>query len=145
MQGCASVPPPAPDSAGLAGALLADPGAWDASAPPAWDDQAGWIDPAGWDGPAGWDAVPPTEEELRGLAPDPYSGPPDGADAWAADVPASLLIDYLTAIEEPAVPEALPAGALPRDGGRGTGFAAGGAADGLPPGVALAGICGPPM
>jgi hypothetical protein len=42
---------------------------------------------------------------------------------------------------EPApVREAWPAGILPGDGGRGAGFAAGGAADGLPPGVALAGL-----
>ncbi|HEY7359209.1 MAG TPA: HNH endonuclease signature motif containing protein, partial [Streptosporangiaceae bacterium] len=128
MQGRASAPPAAPGSAGLAGALLADPGAWDAPAP------------AGWDAVPPWDTVPPTEEELCGLPPDPYSGPPDGADAWAADVPASLLIDCLTATEPAVVPEALPAGVLPRDGGRGAGFAAGGAADGLPPGVALAGF-----
>src|SRR6266516_3719018 len=50
--------------------------------------------------------------------------------------PRNLLIEHLTV----PVPEAWPAGTLPRDGERGAGFAAGGAADGLPPGVALAGF-----
>jgi hypothetical protein len=91
---------------------------------------------AGWDDAADWDAVPPTEEELCGLAPDPYCDPPDGTDAWAAD----LQIESFTASQPVPVPEALPAGILPCDGGRGAGFAAGGVADGLPPGVALAGF-----
>jgi len=108
-----------------------------ASAPPA--ARARLTGPAG-DDPAGWEPAPPTEEELCGLAPDPDSDPPDGADAWAADVPADLLFEYLAAREPARVPEALPAGVLPREGGRGAGFAAGGAADGLPPGVALAGL-----
>ena len=125
MQSCASAPPAAPARlASLDEARLADLVGWDAP------------DPAGWDHAAGWDAVPPTEEELCGLAPDPYCDPPDGADTWAAD----LLIESLTATEPVPVPEALPAGILPRDGGWGAGFAAGGAADGLPPGVALAGF-----
>src|SRR5215467_11713263 len=102
MQSCVSAPPAAPARlTGLDEAQLADPVGWDAPAPVGWDDAADW------------DAVPPTEEELCGLAPDPYCDPPDGADAWAAD----LLIESLT-ITEP-VPEALPAGILPRDGGRG--------------------------
>ncbi len=40
----------------------------------------------------------------------------------------------------PRFPRSLPAGPVPRDGGRGAGFAAGGVADGLPPCVALAGF-----
>src|SRR5215831_5850365 len=120
MQSCASPPPAAPARLDLAGARLTDPGGWDA--------------PAGWDDAAGWDAVPPTDEELW-LAPDPYCGPLDAADAWASDL---LIDDYLTATEPSPVPGAWPAGILPRDGGRGAGFAAGGAADGLSPGVALA-------
>jgi len=122
MQSCASPPPAAPARLDLAGARLTDPGGWDA--------------PAGWDDAAGWDAVPPTDEELW-LAPDPYCGPLDAADAWASDL---LIDDYLTATEPSPVPGAWPAGILPRDGGRGAGFAAGGAADGLSPGVALAGF-----
>ncbi len=121
MQSCASAPPAA--LARLTGRVGAGPAA-----------------PAGWDDPDDWGPAPPTDEELSGLAPNPYSDPPDGADvdAWAADVPADLLIEYLTAMEPAPVPQAWPAGVLPRDGGRGAGFAAGGAADGLSPGVALA-------
>jgi hypothetical protein len=123
MQSCASAPPAAPARlASLDEAELTNPVSWNAPAPVGWDDAADW------------DAVPPTEEELCGLAPGPYCDPPDGADAWAAD----LLIEPLITTEP--VPEALPAGILPRDGGRGAGFAAGGVADGLPPGVALAGF-----
>ena len=123
MQSCVSAPPAAPARlSSLDEAQLAGPVGWDASVPIGWGDAVDW------------DAVPPTEEELCGLAPDPYCDPADGADAWAADLLTEPLITT-----EPA-PEALPAGILPRDGGRGAGFAAGGAADGLPPGTALAGF-----
>ncbi len=93
-------------------------------------------DPDGWDVPVGWEAVPPLDEEPGGPVPDPYCGPPDGADAWAADVPADLPFEYLAAMDPAPVPEDLPAGPAPG----GAGFAAGGAADGLPPCVALAGF-----
>src|SRR5215813_1307903 len=137
MQDCASAPPAVPARlAGLASARLTEPDAWDAPAPGGWDASAR----AGWDDLADWDAAPPTDEELCGLPPDPYCDPPDGADAWAADVPADLLSQSLTATEPAPLPEPWLAGILPRDGGRGAGFAAGGAADGLPPGVALAGL-----
>ena len=83
MASCASASPAAPARlAVLADARLTDPGGWDAPA------SAGWDDPAGWDAalPDG-DAAPPTDEELCGLAPDPYCDPPDVV-AWAVDVPA---------------------------------------------------------
>ena len=72
MQSCASAPPAAPARlTGLDEAGVADP--------------AGRDDPAlaGWEDAAHWDAVPPTDEELWELAPDPYCDPPDGAGAWA--------------------------------------------------------------
>ena len=72
-----------------------------------------------WDSSRGWDAIPPTDDELWRLDPDFDCGPPDGDDTWAMDVPADLLC-------------------LPRDSGRGAGFAAGGPADSMPPGVTLA-------
>ena len=72
-----------------------------------------------WDSSRGWDAIPPTDEELWRLDPDFDCGPPDGDDTWAMDVPADLLC-------------------LPRDSGRGAGFAADGHADSMPPGVTLA-------
>jgi hypothetical protein len=68
----------------------------------------------GWDVPAAWEDAPPPDEELTGPAPDPYCAPPDGADAWAADIPADLLFEYLATIEPAPVPEVLPAGPMPR-------------------------------
>jgi len=97
-------------------------------------------DLGGWDVPVGGVEVPPWDEECGGPDIDPYSGPPDGADAWAADVPDDLLSEHFDAMGPVPVCEVLPAGPMPRDGGRGAGFAAGGAADRLPPGMALAGL-----
>jgi hypothetical protein len=94
----------------------------------------------GWDVPGGWEDVPPWDEELGRPDIDPYSGPLDGADAWAADVPPDLLAGDLAALEPASVPEVLPGGPMPREGGRGAGFAAGGVADDLAPCVALAGL-----
>jgi hypothetical protein len=142
MPSCASASPAASArSAVLAAARLTDPGGWDAPASP-WDDPAShWDDPADWDAAlSDWDATPPTDEELCGLAPDPYCDPPDGADAWAADVPADLRSPCFPATEPVAACEAWPGGILSPDAGRGVAFAAGGVADGLPPGVALAGF-----
>jgi Domain of unknown function (DUF222) len=76
------------------------------------------------------------------IPPDPGYGPPDGPDAWLADLPVELLDEYLAATQAPAQPEAIVAGRLPRQPGGGRGFAAGGAADDLPPGAALAGLAG---
>ena len=143
MPSCASASPAAPARlAVLAAARLTDPGGWDAPAPFGWDEPAAaWDEPADWDAAlSGWDAAPPTDEELCRLAPDPYCDPPDGADAWAADVPADLRSPCLTATEPVPVREAWPGGMLSPDAGRGAGFAAGGVADGLPPGVALGGF-----
>ena len=92
--------------------------------------------------------MPPDDWELDELVPDPRCGPPDGADAWLADLPAELLFEYLAATEDPPCREAIVAGRLPRqpgDGwppGDGCGFAAGGVADELPPGLVLAGLAG---
>ncbi len=135
MSSCASASPAAPARlAVLAAARLTDPGGWDAPA-------SARDDPAYWDAALpNWDAAPPTEEELCGLAPNPYCDPPDGADAWAADVPADLRFPCPTAAEPTPAREAWPGGILSPDAGWGAGFAAGGVADGLPPGVALAGF-----
>jgi hypothetical protein len=65
------------------------------------------------------------------------------ADAWLASLPADPLdADGGTAWEPSAseASEVWPAGLWPRDGGDGAGFAAGGVADTLPPGVVLAGL-----
>jgi Domain of unknown function (DUF222) len=92
--------------------------------------------------------MPPDDWELDELVPDPRCGPPDGADAWLADLPAELLSEYLAATEDPPCREAIVAGRLPRqpgDGwppGDGCGFAAGGVADELAPGPVLAGLAG---
>jgi len=92
--------------------------------------------------------MPPDDWELDELVPDPRCGPPDGADAWLADLPAELLFEYIAATEAPPCREAIVAGRLPRqpgDGwrpGDGCGFAAGGVADELPPGPMLSGLAG---
>src|SRR5215831_2443864 len=75
-------------------------------------------------------------------SPTPACGPPDGPDAWLADLPAELLDEYLAATEDQPCREAIVAGRLPRQPGDGCGFAAGGAADELPPGPVLAGLAG---
>ncbi len=65
--------------------------------------------------------------------------PPDVLDDWPPDGLTEEWDDWLDN-ESPRVPEALPAGLLPRDCGDGPGFAAGGVADRLAPDVALAGF-----
>ena len=86
--------------------------------------------------------APPDDWEPCELAPDPRCGPPDGPDAWLADLPAELLSEYIAATEDPPCQEAIVAGRLPREAGDGCGFAAGGVADELPPGPVLAGFAG---
>jgi hypothetical protein len=38
--------------------------------------------------------MPPDDWELDELVPDPRRGPPDGEDAWLADLSAELLLEY---------------------------------------------------
>jgi Domain of unknown function (DUF222) len=85
----------------------------------------------------------PSDEELYELDFDPDSSPPDGVDAWLADLPGPLhdaAADAIAAEASAPVPEALAAGFLHADGGHGRGFAAGGALDVMPPGPTLAGF-----
>jgi hypothetical protein len=91
--------------------------------------------------PGHWEE-PPSETELDGLPPDPWAGPPDGDDAWLADLPGVLREEYLDATAAPTGPEVLKAGFWDRTGTGGAGFAAGGAADRVVPGAALAGLTG---
>ena len=88
------------------------------------------------------DLTPPDDWEFGEIVPDPWCGPPDGPDAWLADLPAELLSEYIAATADPPCQEAIVAGRLPRQAGDGCGFAAGGAADELPPGAVLAGFAG---
>ena len=83
---------------------------------------------------------PAPEEELYELTADRCAGPPDGPDAWLADLPGPLLKEYLEAIAEPEGPEPIKAGFWDRTKGDGAGFASGGVADDLDPGPVLAGL-----
>src|SRR5712691_3467276 len=84
------------------------------------------------------------EAELCGMVFDPDSSPPDGADAWLADLPAALREPYLRpagpATGPGAVPQVLTAGFWDRDEPCGAGFASGGPLDHLTPGPVLAGF-----
>jgi hypothetical protein len=91
---------------------------------------------------AGGGLMPPSTGELCGPPPDPECGPPDGADAWLAELPAELLAEYLAATQAPPRREPIVAGRLPGQQGDGCGFVAGGAADEMPPGAVLAGLAG---
>ncbi len=126
---------PAPDKARLREALLARmrPTAeelLDAE----WDAEIAALEAAG------AEAVPPPAEELPVLDPGPLAAPPDGADAWLADLPGPLLDEYLAATEAPEGPEPIAAGFWNRSTGDGAGFASGGVVDDLPPGPTLAGL-----
>jgi hypothetical protein len=81
------------------------------------------------------DELPPAVAEWYRPISDPDIDPPDGPGAWLAGQPEPPL-----GAAGPAVPEALPAGRLPRETGDGCGFAAGGVADTLPAGPVLAGF-----
>src|ERR1022692_2196655 len=83
---------------------------------------------------------PPTDEELAGLCPDPFAGPPDGPDAWLADLSAPEVDAFLEAAAmagtaaRPASREAMAAGFTHRDPDPcAAGFAAGGPLDLLAP------------
>jgi hypothetical protein len=83
-------------------------------------------------------AVPPPED--GDVDSDPVAGPPDGPDAWLAELSAADLAEYARSLPPP-VPEAIGAGFTHREhrGGPGLGFAAGGPADLMDPGPVLAG------
>ena len=51
---------------------------------------------------------PPEDWEPCEVVPDPGCGPPDGPDAWLADLPAELLFDYIAATEDPPGREGHP-------------------------------------
>jgi hypothetical protein len=73
----------------------------------------------------------------------PYSGPPEGDDAWLAQVASPVADTYLASIQPSAAggPEALAAGFTHRDPMPGArGFAAGGPLDTMEPGPVLAGF-----
>jgi hypothetical protein len=82
----------------------------------------------------------PAEEERPGSSIDPDSAPPDGLNAWLADLPGPLLDEYLAAAAEVPAP-GVPQASL-RDCARsqGAAFAAGGVGEMLSPGAALAGF-----
>jgi hypothetical protein len=124
----------APDRAGLRDALLARVRPAGECPDAEWDAELAELEAAG------ADLAPPSAEELEGWAHDPLAGPPDGADAWLADLPGPLLEEYLAAIEEPVGPEPIAAGFWNRATGDGAGFASGGVVDDLPPGPTLAGL-----
>jgi Domain of unknown function (DUF222) len=84
--------------------------------------------------------VEPTDVDLDEFACDLDCGPPEGPEGWLAELPWPLLAEYFEAVREPAGPEPIAAGRLPRELGQGCGFAAGGVADDLPPGPTLAGL-----
>jgi hypothetical protein len=105
------------------GAIPGDPGPGDRYGG---DDQADWE--------ARW--VPPSEEELCGLVPDPDTGPPDGWEFLTEAQRRALLGD--PGLDAEPVAEALDAGFTHRFGGNGTGFCAGGPLDVMPPGGELA-------
>jgi hypothetical protein len=132
--GGGAAPRPAPAGDGLREALLARVrlGAWDGQ-------DAGWEAEIAAQEAAGLCEVPAVDE-LDVLEPDPLAGPPDGELAWLADLPGPLLDEYLAATAEPDRPEPIAAGWWDRTTGDGAGFAAGGVADGLPPGPVLAGL-----
>ena len=106
--------------------------------------------------PAAWSpaAASPVPDPVRPLFADedgepfdaeeffnPYSGPPEGADAWLAQVASPVADAYLAGVQPPAAggPEALAAGFTHRDRVAGArGFAAGGLLDTMAPGPVLA-------
>jgi hypothetical protein len=103
------------------------------------DGAAAWA----WDGP---EPVEPTDAELFGLGPDPYAGPPDGADAWLADLsgPEFEIVAARWAAENGAAGIDAVAAGFARDvpGDLAVGFAAGGALDVMAPDEVLAGFAG---
>lgn len=85
----------------------------------------------------------PDEAELWGLAPDLDSCPPDDVGVWLTGLPPDPLDEDTRTGSDAADAvgaEIFPAGYEDRERGDGAGFAAGGVADSLPPGAALAGL-----
>jgi hypothetical protein len=94
--------------------------------------------------PAALPADPPDEDRCE-VDFDPDSSPPDGAEAWLADVAdpvRNAYLDSIAAQPPAAATDSIAAGFLHRDGGRGRGFAAGGLLDAMAPGPVLAGFAG---
>ncbi len=94
-----------------------------------------------------WAEYEPTDAELLGMWPDPLAGPPDGPDAWLADLSLpeldTLAAQWAAGDGTGDGTSAGPLGAgfthdLPSEGA--VGFAAGGALDTLIPGPVLAGF-----
>ena len=81
----------------------------------------------------------PAGEQWPGPAFGLQSAPPDGPYAWLADLPGPLLDEYFADTAAAAGPEVLRTGPGRRGRCEGSGFAAGGVADLLPPGPVLAG------
>ena len=95
------------------------------------EDDPWWCDP---------DRQAPTDAELFGLWPDPFAGPPDGENAWLADLSVPELDEIARQwdAEHPSGPEAIGAGFTHRDRSEtGLGFGAGGPLDELSPGAVL--------
>ncbi|HET9899110.1 MAG TPA: DUF222 domain-containing protein [Streptosporangiaceae bacterium] len=98
--------------------------------------------PGDWDGP---EPHEPSDAELLGAWPDPFAGPPDGADAWLADlsVPELERLAERWAAENGAGIDVIGAGfthATSGDAAGAVGFAAGGALDVMAPDPVLAGF-----
>jgi hypothetical protein len=94
--------------------------------------------------PAELPADPPDEDRYE-VDFDPDSSPPDGAEAWLADVAdpvRNAYLDSIAAQAPAAAADSIAAGFLHGDGGRGRGFAAGGLLDAMAPGPVLAGFAG---
>ena len=98
------------------------------------------VPPAAWSWPAYADDDDDGEPFDAVAFFNPYSGPPEGEDAWLADVPAAVRDEYLDNREPSAAArEVLAAGFTHGDHVPGArGFAAGGQLDQLEPGPALA-------
>jgi hypothetical protein len=88
--------------------------------------------------PPDWERAP-LDEELWELIPDPDTGPPTGPEPWPAGL-ADEVLAARAAAEVERLPPSLRAGRFLPASPYGAGFASGGAADSLAPGLVLAGL-----